>query len=994
MSALSLLLALASGILAVVALSRISTLTGEVSFLRSLLEQALQRIRQLEKSSQVEAPAPATAADPSFAPERPPVPQPAARIPIPTSLPPPLPIPSYGTHPIPSPDLPVERPGSAVAVPPASRFLASLSGSFQLEQFVGAKLFAWIGGLALFFAAALGLKYSFDHDLFPTWLRATAGFLLGAGLLIGGGWMNRRRYPQTATTLWATGVVILYAVTFACRSLYEFPVFTPPVTFGLMVLVTVLAFTLAVRFESQVVAVLGMLGGFLTPVLISTGRDQALALFSYVAILDLGLIAVAWKRRWDHLPLLAAIGTAILQVGWHFRFFEASKIGVAQGHLILFPFLFGAALTWAVRSGWANRFLTLAASLTAVLGLVLSFPIALWTAQLPGRPLAWFPAVLLCDVALCWIAWIQPAGRRMESIGGSLVFGLLASWTLGHLTGATLWPALGMMLAFAMVHAASPLAWRRLRSGQETRSGYWQQMAPALGVLLAILVIVREVEVGPAYWCVLLLIDIVAVVVATAAGGLVGLLAVLLLTLASAALWVLMPSMAGVDLAESLFVIGGFSLFFVGASSWLLHRNTSTSSRLDADLSRWIPSLSAILPFLLLVMVLVRLRPSNPSPVYALGAVLSVLLLALHRWQRIPSLPGLALVGIALVQTVWIAVSFPMAAPALCLVWLGGFFCLFLLQPFVLRLPLEAGLPAWATAAVAGPVQLLLTQWVVRTVWAPEWMGLLPLPFLIPVGWAFEWVRRRSEPEAPGRLAALAWLGGSFLFLATAILPLQLHRHWLTMAWALEGLALCGLFLRLPHPGLRLSGLFLLLWSAGRLFTHPIVFGSAPRPDSGWNWFLGAYLVVIACCFGAARILTPPRDQVQGKSIRPILIVVGTLLAFLLLNLEIATIFGTGPNLTWEFSGNFARDLAYSIGWSLFAFALLLIGFLQSNRFSRYAALGLLGVTLLKLFLHDLSRLGPLHRIGAFAVVSVVAIVASFLYQRFQGKEAKAEPLV
>lgn len=87
------------------------------------------------------------------------------------------------------------------------------------------------------------------------------------------------------------------------------------------------------------------------------------------------------------------------------------------------------------------------------------------------------------------------------------------------------------------------------------------------------------------------------------------------------------------------------------------------------------------------------------------------------------------------------------------------------------------------------------------------------------------------------------------------------------------------------------------------------------------------------------------------------------------------------------------RDLAYSIGWSLFAFGLLLIGFLQSNQFSRYAALGLLGVTLLKLFLHDLSRLGPLHRIGAFAVVSVVAIVASFLYQRFQGKEAKAEPL-
>ena len=370
-----------------------------------------------------------------------------------------------------------------------------------MEQFVGAKLFAWIGGLALFFAAALGLKYSFDHDLFPTWLRATAGFLLGGGLLVGGGWMNRRKYSQTATTLWATGVVILYAVTFACRSLFEFSLFTAPVTFGLMVLVTLLAFTLAVRFHSQVVAVLGMLGGFLTPVLISSGRDQALALFSYVAILDVGLMAVAWRRRWDHLPLLAAIRTVMLQVGWHFRFFDASKIGVAQGHLILFPVLFGAALTWAVRSGWANRFLTDAATLTALAGLALSFPMALWTPDLAGTPLAWFTAVILCDVALCWIAGIQPAARRVEAIGGSLVFGLLASWTLGHLTGPTLWPTLGMMLAFALVHSASPVAWRRMRPGQDAGSTYWRQLAPAMGVLLAVLVIVGEVEVGPAYSC-------------------------------------------------------------------------------------------------------------------------------------------------------------------------------------------------------------------------------------------------------------------------------------------------------------------------------------------------------------------------------------------------------------------------------------------------------------------------------------------------------------
>ncbi len=183
----------------------------------------------------------------------------------------------------------------------------------------------------------------------------------------------------------------------------------------------------------------------------------------------------------------------------------------------------------------------------------------------------------------------------------------------------------------------------------------------------------------------------------------------------------------------------------------------------------------------------------------------------------------------------------------------------------------------------------------------------------------------------------------------------------------------------------------MLLIAAVRLFIHPIVFGNAPRPDSAWNWFLYTFSVVIAAQFLTARLLAPPRDVVLGSRIPPILIVTGTLLLFLLLNLEIATVFGTGPTLSWEFSGNFARDLAYSIGWSLFAFLLLVAGFISSNRPTRYAGLALLGVTLLKLFLHDLSRLGPLHRIGAFAGVAIVAIVASFLYQRFQGRETSTQ---
>jgi uncharacterized membrane protein len=75
--------------------------------------------------------------------------------------------------------------------------------------------------------------------------------------------------------------------------------------------------------------------------------------------------------------------------------------------------------------------------------------------------------------------------------------------------------------------------------------------------------------------------------------------------------------------------------------------------------------------------------------------------------------------------------------------------------------------------------------------------------------------------------------------------------------------------------------------------------------------------------------------------------------------------------------------MTYSIAWGLFALVLLVIGIVKQVRPSRFAALGLLVVTLLKLFLHDLAHLNQLYRIGAFVGVSVIFIFASFAYQRF-----------
>jgi uncharacterized membrane protein len=150
--------------------------------------------------------------------------------------------------------------------------------------------------------------------------------------------------------------------------------------------------------------------------------------------------------------------------------------------------------------------------------------------------------------------------------------------------------------------------------------------------------------------------------------------------------------------------------------------------------------------------------------------------------------------------------------------------------------------------------------------------------------------------------------------------------------------------------------------------------------------------VPIVFLFCGAWLFRAPRLS-PFERVAPILLnSLGAVLTFLLLNIEIADYFSVGPTLTFSFSGNFARDMTYSIAWALYAFALLLVGMKQRIGWVRYAGVALLLVTLGKLFLHDLGNLSQLYRIGAFIGVAIILIVASFVYQRFLVPKIKEGP--
>jgi len=935
-------------------------------------------------------------------------PQPEAAVAAPKAfgVPPPAPITTAA---------PIEQEKESMPPPIPERFIkpsvpqisAPARPPINWEQFMGAKLFAWIGGLALFLGVAFFVKYSFEHNLIPPELRVAIGFTIGVSLLIGGLLVKRKENAVTAQTLCATGILVLYAVTFACRSYYHFAFFGLIPTFLLMTLITAVAFLLAVRLNAIVVAVLGIAGGFLTPVLLSTGQDHPLGLFVYIALLDIGLLALSQRQGWNVLPTLGAVGTALMQFAWVGTFFIPEKYFAGNKVLVVMAVFAGFQVLFFAAAAWSKRTRKTSPELFACgigLGAVamcsafylLSFePIA-------QRPALLFSYLFVVDLGMLALTLLESRLIILNAVAGLAAFTLLAVWTNYDLTTTHLYTALTFYFVFALFHSATPLALQRLRSVQIP---WWSHAFPGLSLLLVLMPIFQLAGLSIVIWPFVLIIDLLAIVLALATATLLPILAVLLLTLIAIGGWLLRIPTELTGLPTALFILGGFAVFFLVATSRACRRLTTTgihTPKLFGDitdpgnLSVQLPALSAALPFLLLIMVTLRLPLANPSPVFGLALLLIILLLGMSELFSFGVLPAVALVSVLALEHAWHFQHFDPARASLPLLWYLGFYALFTAFPFIFDRKFLGKTAPWATAALAGPLHFYLVYHLIRTAY-PNWVpGLVPAAFALPSLLGLFVLIDRPPLTSPARNAQLALFGGATLFFITLIFPIEFDREWITVGWALEGAALCWLFHRVPHPGLRLAGVALLVTVFTRLALNPAVLTYHSRAAFPiFNWYLYTYGVVTVCLFAAARLLAPPRNRVLGHNARPLLYTLGTVLAFLLVNIEIGDYFSIPgvAALTFEFSGSFARDMSYSIAWALFALLLLIIGMRKRTAPVRYASLGLLGVTVVKLFFHDLSQLDQLYRISAFVVVAVIAIVASFLYQRFLGTAEKTNEI-
>jgi hypothetical protein len=782
--------------------------------------------------------------------DAPPEPQP---VPVPQAVEPRTPEARSPEPPPPPPPPPAPEPPPA-PVPPRPAL------NIDWENLVGIKLFSWIAGIALVLAAVFLFKYSVDHGWLRPAVRATFGMLTGIGLLIVCELRIARNYRFTANAMDGAGIAILYATLFALHGRWNlWPAWA---AFVGMLIVTAVAVFLSTRRDSVFIALLGLIGGFATPALLSSGENRPIELFSYLLLLNGGIAWIAFRKRWPLLTALSVALTAIYQWTWIERFLDTGQLPLAAGIFLLFAAVGASSLF--PRSGDERQptFRRIAAA-AAVLPLLFAF----FTAIVPeygARYNVLFGFLLLICAGLTAISlWRGP--EWMHSLGGLASLLTFFVWLTVSYTHES-WPwSLLWLAAFVALFLAADL---RLR-------GPAVFAAPLLFFVFIGLAI-RE----PSRF-------------ATLTGALFALLAVVFVF----ALVRSRPYVAAVAIAFSsvavmtmtrqpaTLMIASHAILFAAilAIAWIYERHFLAL---------------AALPFSLAAHI-VSERYSDPQQ-FTFGAIV---------------------------------------------------YGLFLAYPLTLGTRVKRSLAAHTAAIVASAIFFVHAYEMRDSLGFEQLAGLLPLAqALLLLGLFAQLLRFEPHP------LRLTLVGAAVLAFLTIAVPVQLEdRIGTAIGWSIMAAALAWLFTRVRHGGL-------LLWSGG---LGVIVLGMLLVGPS-FDGFAATYVICAAAMFLAAWL---------APSLRIVAASLATLELFTLLNVAIHDYYRGSTSL--------ASDLTYTIGWALFAIAMLIAGIALGSRAARVSALGLLLVTVLKCFLHDLGELGGLYRVASLFGLAVSLVLVGLMLQKF-----------
>ncbi len=195
----------------------------------------------------------------------------------------------------------------------ASQFKRENIGKSDFEKFIGENLISKIGILILVIGVAIGAKLAIDKGLISPLTRIILGYLVGVGLMAFAIQL-KAKYESFSAVLLSGAIAIMYFITYAAYGYYQ--LIPQEIAFGLMVIFTSFTVVAAIKYNQQVIAHIGMVGAYAIPFLLSDGSGKVIVLFSYMAIINLGILVLAFKKHWKPLFYLSFGITWLIFLAW------------------------------------------------------------------------------------------------------------------------------------------------------------------------------------------------------------------------------------------------------------------------------------------------------------------------------------------------------------------------------------------------------------------------------------------------------------------------------------------------------------------------------------------------------------------------------------------------------------------------------------------------------------------------------------------------------
>lgn len=833
---------------------------------------------------------------------------------------------------------------------PASENAASRSGAVReekprdLESLIGGRWFNWIGIIAVTFGVAFFLKFAFDKQWIGPVARVSLAGILGLALLYVGERLRGRGLKAYAYVLSGGGILILYLSDYAAYNFYH--LIGQPPAFLLMALVTTTAVLLSVRLNALPVAILGLVGGFLTPVLLSTGVDNEVGLFTYVALLDAGVLAVAYFKRWRTLDFLSFAGTVVITLGWAFEFFTHEKVWTTLVFLSIFFLLYSLlAIFHNVLPGRPTRWFDVALAIAnATLYFGLSYLMLLEAGFDHVTPATQALLVSIFFTGLFYTTWRwSPDDRllRYSYVGAAVTFLTVALAIQLELHWVTMaWAVEALMLT-----------WVGLRSGERAARH------AALAVFCAAVVHwftwdMREFaySVGPSF---LPLINRRALSCFVLVGGIAG----------AARLYQRAGEIGDNERSttRTFFLLTGnavaLALLSLDLNDYFAAR-LSQSGAAQADLHA-------------------RIENSRQFSISVLWTLYAATTLALGLMRRSALLRwGGLLLLLAAISKVIAFDSFFYAA-SWHLPVINQTFMVYALLVAVLAFG------AWLYGRAPGADE------AERSVMRPVLLGaanVLALAALtLEVIGYYDRIQIVVSPETfrefqEGKIFTLALVWTAYATCAFLFGAWRGARAW------------------------RWSGLLLLA------LTTPLVLANLIYYDASWhapvfNRTTGAFAMFVAALWIVVRTYARSGKAFEEAwVVRPLATVAANLLAIIALSAQAAGFYeaklaeelgrtgaeslnGFGPLRDLEL----AKQLSLSVVWALYASGLFVAGQVRNLRLLRVMALALLSLTTLKVFFWDLSSLDRVYRVISFIMLGAILLVVSYFYQQSQQRASSEE---